>query len=196
METAHKILERILKDITIQHTVSSLAKETGLSRVGAWKILKKLEADKLIILKQIGLGKTSIYTAELNRNNVLTEKNLGLLLAEEAQNNQRWVDNFKELEKEVDFLILFGSILHSPKEAKDIDILIVADKKNLSKINETISKIQKSQIKEIHSNNLTETEFKEEMINKNKIFTDAIRKGVVLYGQERFIKIIEELKRS
>jgi DNA-binding Lrp family transcriptional regulator len=195
METVQKILERALKDITTQHTVSSIAKETGLSRVGAWKILKKLEAYKLIILKQIGIGKTSAYIIELNWNNVLTEKNLGLLLAEEAQNNDRWVDNFKELEKEVEFLIIFGSILYSPKEANDIDLLIVANKKNLSKISETISKIQKLQIKKIHSNNFTETEFKEEISKQNKIFIDALKKGVVLYGQERFIKTIKELKK-
>ena len=76
METVQKILEIVLKDITVQHTVSSIAKETKLSRVGAWKILKKLELDKLIILRQVGAGKTSTFIIELNWSNVLTEKNL------------------------------------------------------------------------------------------------------------------------
>jgi len=195
METTDKILVRILKDITIQHTVTSLAKELKLSRVGTWKILKKLEAEKIINLKSIGRGKTSTYLVELNWNNKVTEKKLELLLTEEAQSNQRWLDNFKELEKETDFLILFGSILHSPKEAKDIDFLMVTDKKNFSKINENISKIQKSQIKKIHSNNLTEAEFRTEISKQNKIFIDAIKKGVVLFGQEKLIKVVKEMKR-
>ena len=53
METAQKFLIRILKDIAVQHTVTSLAKEIGLSRVGTWKILKKLEIEKIINLKSI-----------------------------------------------------------------------------------------------------------------------------------------------
>lgn len=196
METAQKVLIRILKDIAVQHTVTSLAKEMSLSRVGTWKILKKLEAEKIINLKSIGSGKTSAYLIELNGANILTEKKLELSLAEEAQNNQRWIDNFKELENQADFLILFGSILHSPKEANDIDILIVADKKNISKINETISKIQKLQAKKIHPNNLTEAEFKEEISKQNKIFIDAVKKGAVLFGQEKFIKLAKEMKKG
>lgn len=195
METAKKILIKILKNPSIQYTVTSIAKEIESSRVSAWKILKKMEADKLINLKQFGNGKTSMYTLELNWSNVLTEKNLEIVTIEESQNNQRWLDNFKELEKEVDFLILFGSVLHSPKDANDIDILIVSNKKNITKINEIILKIQKSQVKKIHSTNLTKIEFKKEVQNQNKIFMDAIRKGVVLFGQKNFINMIKELKK-
>ncbi|MBS3142981.1 hypothetical protein J4464_06350 [Candidatus Woesearchaeota archaeon] len=194
METAQKILIRILKDIAVQHTVTSLAKEIGLSRVGAWKILKKLEAENIITLKPIGGGKTSTYIVECNWSNILTEKNLELLLTEEAQNNQRWLDTFRELEASVDFLILFGSVLHSPKEANDIDLLVIADKKDLLKVNNTISKLQKTQIKKIHSINLTKAEFKVEISKHNKIFIDALKKGVVLYGQERCIQLVKEMK--
>ena len=194
METAQKILMKMLKDFSVSHTVTSLAEETGLSRVGTWKALKKLEAEKLIRLTPAGSGKTCTYIVELNWTNILTEKNLELLLIEEAQDNQRWVDNFKELEKSIDFLILFGSILHSPKEADDIDILIVADKKDLLKAGETITRIQKTQIKKIHSTNLTEAEFKKEMGKQNRILMDAIKKGAVLFGQGRFIKTIKGMK--
>lgn len=196
METTDKILIRILKDFTIEHTITSLAKETGLSRVGVWKILKKIEADRLINLKSIGNGRTSTYIVNLNWSNILTEKKLELLLIEEVQSNQRWIDNFKGLESQIDFLILFGSILHSSKQANDIDLLIVTDKKNLSKVRENISKIQKSQVKKIHLNSFTISEFKEEINKKNKVFIDAIKKGIVLFGQEKFIKLLKETKKQ
>ncbi|MDP3027480.1 MAG: hypothetical protein Q8N63_07255, partial [Nanoarchaeota archaeon] len=92
----------------------------------------------------------------------------------------------------VDFLILFGSILHSPKEANDIDLInLVSDENFFVKIDKIITDIQITQDKKIHSINLTEEELKHELKNKNKAYIEALKKGVVLFGQENFIKFIE-----
>jgi len=193
-KTNTKILKVLLKQFTIKWTITSLAKELNLSRVGIWKVLKKLESEKLITLTQIGQGKTSIFNINLNWENPLLEKNLLLILTEDAYKNQRWLNNFKELENKLGFLILYGSIVHSPKEANDIDILgVVFNKNNFLSIGEIIKKIQKTQIKKIHSENFTQAEFKEEIRKPNKIFIDAIKKGVVMFGQEKFIKFIREI---
>ncbi len=190
METTNIILLRLLKTLFTQHTITSLSKEIGLSRVGTWKALKKIEAEKLIHMTPVGKEKKSTYTLELNWTTPLTEKHLDLLLTEEAQKNKRWSDTFQQIAPSAKMVILFGSILHSPKEANDIDILIIADKKHLHTISEQVSRIQKTQIKKIHSNILTKEEFEEELLQKNKIFIDAIKKGVVLFGQQEFIKTI------
>ncbi len=187
-----KILEILLKDFTIKHTVTSLAKELKITRVGIWKILKKIEPQGLIILQPIGTGKTSTYIISLNWENILTLKNLEITLTEEAIKNKRWIDNFKELENKVEFLIIFGSILYSPKEANDIDILTISKKNNLTEINNIISKLQKTQIKKIHALNFTEEEFKKEL--SNEAIIDAIKKGSILFGQEKFIKFIRGIK--
>ena len=187
-----KILEILLKDFTIKHTVTSLAKELKITRVGIRKILKKIEPQGLIILQPIGTGKTSTYIISLNWENILTLKNLEITLTEEAIKNKRWIDNFKELENKVEFLIIFGSILYSPKEANDIDILTISKKNNLTEINNIISKLQKTQIKKIHALNFTEEEFKKEL--SNEAIIDAIKKGSILFGQEKFIKFIRGIK--
>lgn len=193
-KTSTEILKILLKQFSIKWTITSLAKEVNMSRVGIWKTLKKLEAEKLIFLPPIGKGKTSTFNINLNWENPLLEKRLLLTLTEEALKNQRWINNFAELENKVDFLILYGSILHSPKEAKDIDILgVVSNKSNFQKIEEIIQKIQKTQIKKIHSENFTKSEFKSEIKKPNKIFIDAIKKGIILFGQEKFIKFIKEI---
>jgi len=193
-KTNTKILKVLLKQFTIKWTITFLAKELNISRVGIWKVLKKLEAERLILLSPIGEGKTSIFNINLNWENSILEKNLSLILTEDAFKNQRWLNNFKELEDKLDFLILYGSIIYSPKEANDIDILgVVSNKNNFLSIEETIKKIQKTQIKKIHSENFTQTEFKEEIRKPNKIFIDAIKKGVVIFGQEKFIKFIKEV---
>ncbi|MBU0929801.1 MAG: hypothetical protein KJ623_01895 [Nanoarchaeota archaeon] len=197
METAKpesKILKIILKDFSAKHTITSIAKEIGMTRVGAWKILKKLEKEKMIVLSPIGTGKTSAYIIRLNWNNVIMEKTLSLALTEDALKNQRWMDNFAKLENKLDFLIIYGSIIHSPKEADDIDILGITSKNKFIEIEDSIKKIQKIQIKKIHILNFTEAEFKQELEKSNKAFIDAVKKGIILFGQEKFIKFMRSIR--
>jgi len=189
-----QILKILLKQFTIKWGITSLAKEINMTRVGIWKVLKKLEVKKLISLSPIGEGKTSTFIISLNWENPLLEKTLELILIEDALKNQRWISNFIEIKNKLNFLILYGSIIHSPKEANDIDILgVISNKKDFNFIEKAIQGIQKSQIKKIHSENFTKIEFKEEIRKPNKIFIDAIKKGVVLFGQEKFIKFIKEV---
>ncbi len=192
--TSQKIVTILLKDIS-SHTATSLSKELKMSRWGIWKVIKKLEKDELVILDQIGAGKTSVQKIKLNWDNALIEKILAFSLTQEALKYKRWRYNFADLEKEVDFLILYGSILHSPGEAKDIDIMGVAKEKKLIKIENITLKIQEIQAKKIHSINLTQKEFKQELEKPNKVYLDAIKKGVILFGQEKFIKFIKGLQR-
>ncbi|HLC78233.1 MAG TPA: hypothetical protein VJH92_03855 [Candidatus Nanoarchaeia archaeon] len=194
LKKSYEILKTLLKDISKKHTVTSISKERGISRVGSWKLLKELEKESLIILTPISSEKTSVQEVSLNWDNPILEKALDILLIEDALKQNKWRYNFKELENQVDFLILFGSILHSPKEAKDIDILnLVSNEKSFVKINKIILNIQITQDKKIHAMNLTEKELKQELKNKNKAYIDALKKGVVLFGQENFIKFIKKL---
>jgi len=180
----------LLKDFST-HTATSLAKELKMSRWGIWKVFKKLEREELIIIKPIGSGKTSTSVIKLNWNNILVDKTLAVSLVQEALKHKRWLHNFADIEQEVDFLILYGSILYS-KDANDIDIIGIANEKKLSKINDIVFKIQQTQTKKIHSINFTKKEFKQELNKPNKAFIDAIRKGVVLFGQENFIEFMKE----
>ena len=194
---SEKIMKILLKEFYLNHTVSSLAQRLVMSRVGIWKILKRLESNKLIMLSSIGDGKTSAYTVRLNWDNILVEKKLAFLLSEDAIRQERWRSNFAELEKHLSFLLLFGSILHSPKEARDIDIFVVLDnKKEFKTIDKIIIKIQRTQSKKLHFIDLTEGEFEQELNNKNKAYIDALAKGVILYGQENFIKLIKRLQKK
>ena len=192
IKKSYEILKILLKDISKKHTVTSLSKEREISRVGSWKILKELEKENLVVLTPIGPEKTSVQEVNLNWDNLILEKTLALLLTEDSIKQSKWRYNFKELENNIDFLILFGSTLHSPKEAKDIDILnLVSNEKNFVKINKIIADIQMAQDKKIHALNLTKKELKQELKNKNKAYAEALKKGIVLFGQENFIKFIK-----
>jgi len=183
----------LLKDFTRKNTITSLAKELKLSRVGTWKILKKLEVEKYILIESVGSGKTSTSIIKLNWDNLLVEKALAFYLTEESIKQRRWRVNFAELEKELDFLILYGSIINSSQQANDIDVLGIVKKNKFVKVQKIIDKIQKTESKKIHSINFTSSEFKKELQDNNKAFIDAIRKGVILFGQEDFVKFVRNL---
>src|SRR3989344_3174135 len=91
-----RILKLLLKDFTIKPTITVLSKEIDMSRVGTWKVLKKLETEQLIFLSSVGEGKTSTYNILLNWKNPLLAKTLALALTEESIKNPRWLRNFEE----------------------------------------------------------------------------------------------------
>ena len=192
---AQKIMTILLKDFSI-HTAPSLSKKLNMSRQGTWKILKELEKDELILLEQIGNGKTSTQRIKLNLDNEVAEKTLVLSLTQEALKYQRWRFSFADLKQEVSFLILYGSILHSPKEARDVDIIgVVSQEKKLANIGDIILRIQETQTKKIHSISLTQKEFEQELKRQNKAYLDAVKKGIILFGQENLIKFIKGLQK-
>ena len=193
--TTQKILIKLAKHFSVVHTASSLSQELKLSRWGVWKIIKKLQQEELLLLTPVGNGKTSTQTIQLNWNNKLVEQTITLALAQESTSHKRWKFNFAEIEKEAEFLLLYGSIIHSPKAARDIDILIVAQKNKLSKINKIIFNIQKTQEKKIHSHSFTSKEFVQEIKKPNKIFSDALKRGTILFGQEKFVKFMKGLSK-
>lgn len=186
----------VLKDLSTRHTTTSLAKELKLTRVGTWKILKKLEHDSLITFNHVGVGKTSTGLIALNGDNILVEKMLSLYLTEEALVHQRWRVTFAELEKMTDFLILYGSILHSPKEARDIDLVGMVSSNRFVKVDMVLHKIQKTAIKKVHTILFEKNELMTELEKHNTACIDAIKKGVVLFGQEKFISFMKQVHRT
>ena len=183
----------LLKDFSAMHTISSISRELGMTRSGIWKVLKRLEQEKYIIMKPTG-KETSLVVPKLNFKNDLLDKYLDLALSKEAKEQERWSFNFAEIKEHVSFIILYGSVLSSHAKAKDIDVLgIIPGRKSFKKLHESLDKIQKSESKRIHSINVTESEFREELLKPNKAFVEAIKKGIVLFGQEEFIKFMKKV---
>jgi len=193
-KTSDRILDILLREPFTDHTATSLAKTLGITRQGLWKSLNKLSNEKLISLKSIANTKKSVLNISLELQNPVTSKTLSLLLTKELSNYERWKSTFAEIERNVSFFILFGSVLNNSKEANDIDIIaVVENKQNFKQIDEIVSKIQKTSAKKIHLIDLTEEEFKKELKNQNKAYLDAVKKGVILFGQDNLIKFITNL---
>ena len=189
-----RVVLLLLKDFSTIHTITSIGKELGMTRSGIWKVLKRLEREKYAIMKATG-KKTSTIIPKLNFKNDLLDKYFDLALSREAIDYERWVFNFTDVKEHVSFFILYGSILKSYAKAKDIDVIgVIHDRENFKKLHKSLDNIQKSESKRIHTINFTESEFREELLKPNKAFIEAVKKGVVLFGQEEFIGFMKKMR--
>ncbi|MEK6921786.1 MAG: hypothetical protein AABX82_07905 [Nanoarchaeota archaeon] len=183
----------LLKDFSTVHTITSIGKELGMTRSGTWKVLKRLEKENYIIIEATG-KETSLVIPKLNFANDLLDKYLDLALSKEAMAYGRWSFNFKDVKEYVSFFVLYGSILNSYTRASDIDVIgIINDRINFKKLHKTLDTIQKTEAKHIHAVNFTQSEFKEELVKQNKAFIEAIKKGVILFGQNEFITFMRRV---
>lgn len=181
-----EIIKLLFKDSLTDYNSHNISKLIKISHVGAFKILKKLEKREIVKSKKV--GKAVVYS--LNRENLITNKEIEMALLLESQNFKRWVEEFKDLEDKVKFLVLFGSIIKDVKKAKDIDILILVEKDKLNSVKKAIENIQKYTSKKIHPLIQTIDNFKRDVNEKNKVMSEIIKTGIVIYGQEEYIKTL------
>lgn len=183
-----EILKILFKEFKESYNSRSISKKIGMSHVGAFKILKKLEGRKIVLGKRI--GKAVIYT--LNLNNPMTFREIEMLLTLEAQKYGRWLEEFSGLKEETDFVILFGSVIRNEKEAKDIDILIVSKRNNILRTKKLIEEKNEIASKKLHALFQTKEDFFKDLKNKNKVMLEIIKTGIVLFGQENLTKYLKE----
>jgi len=185
-----EIIKLLFKDFLIKYNSRSISKKINISHVGSFKILKKLEGEEMV--KHENVGRALIYS--LNLDNQILNKEIEMIFLLESQSFKRWIEEFRDLESKVKFLVLFGSITRNAGQTNDIDILIVADKIKLDEIKKIIKKIQKYTSKKIHPLIQTIDNFKKDVNERNKVMMEIIKTGIVLYGQEEYINLLKPLR--
>lgn len=188
LNNEHKAVLVLFKDFLTLYNSRNLSKVIGISHAGMFKLLKKLEIRG--ILKSKRIGKAVIYS--LNMNNSVAKREIEMALTLEAQNYAKWIEEFSALKDILEFVVLFGSIIKDEKSARDIDILIVADKREFNKINQNIKDKNRVLNKKIHLILQSKEDFRKDINNKNKVMVDIIKNGIILFGQEKLTKLLEK----
>jgi predicted nucleotidyltransferase len=183
------IILKLFKEFNESYNSRSISKKVGIGHSGAFKILKKLEKENIVFGKRI--GKAVIY--KLNMENPIAIRKIELALTFEAEDFGKWLEEFRELKDKFKFSILFGSVLRNEKEAKDIDVLIVASTHEIKEIRNKIEEKNKILSKKIHLLIQSEEDFISDLENKNKVIYEIIKTGIVLYGQENITKYLRKL---
>lgn len=183
-----EIIKLMFKDFLTEYNSRNISSKVGLTHSGAFRALKKLEEKETVKPRRV--GKAVIYS--LNLENPLALREIETALTIESLKHRMWIEEFKKLGEKAKFVILFGSIIRNEKEARDIDIHVVADKKQYHEIKKIIEEINKILPKPIHLIFQTPTDFRIDIKKKYKVTIEIIKTGIVLLGQDEFRKMVME----
>jgi len=180
----------ILKNPEAEYNANNIAKQIGISRMGALKIAKKLEKENVLLSRK--LGNARFY--KLNFESDYVKQYIIFLLKREVEQApdyiKVWINEVKKI-KNADSAILFGSVLAKEKEAKDIDILLITNKKKFSRLKKEIENINLINIKKLHPIYQSKEDFKKNIKEGDKVVLNSI-KGVVIFGEDKIINLIEK----
>jgi predicted nucleotidyltransferase len=182
-----EILLVLFKDFTSFYNANSISKIVNISHVGAQKIFKKLFKEELVLSKKV--GKSIIY--KINNKNDYANQLISFLLADEANKFKRWKEEFRELFEKNRIVILYGSAVKNYSSAKDIDIMIITNEKDFKEINKILRKKEGTLPKKIHSFKLSPKDILSNI--KDKIIINIIKNGVVLFGQDKYVGVLNDV---
>lgn len=179
----------VFKSPETEYNANSIAKHIGISSMGALKIAKRLEKENILISRK--LGRAIFY--KLNFENDYVRQYIKFLLKREAEQApsyvKRWITDIKKV-KSADSAVLFGSVLKKHEGAKDIDILLVTDKKRFSKLKKEVKDIDLVNIKKLHPLYQTKDDLKKNIKKQDKPVLNAV-KGIVVFGEDEIIRLLE-----
>lgn len=186
----NEVLLTLFKDFSKNYNANSLSKQVGITPRGALKILKSLQKQNLLISKKY--GKAVFY--KINLDDYFAFRTIETLLIYEAREKApRWLSEFKELFKEVEIVIIFGSIVREPKKANDIDLLLVFKQKKMKPVKHFISEKNKILLKPIHPVIQSLNDIKNNLKKKDPVVLNALRRGYVLHGFDKLIEVVKNV---
>ena len=187
-----KIVEFLFRNIPNRFNVNQVSRELKISVGSAYKILKSLEKKSVLVSRKIGNG---IYYV-LNLDNKEAENITEIVLIESRNKSLSknfhasiYAKDFKDGEKLSKAIILFGSILES-KDAKDVDVLFIIDKGRAKAVEDFCMKLSNLRPKRINPLLMTMADFKENIKKQDRVITDILKKGVILFGEDTVINIL------
>ena len=115
------------------------------------------------------------------------------MLADEANNFKRWKDEFKDLFKKDRIVMIFGSAIKDYAHARDIDVMIVIDKKDIEEVNTILKKKEEILPKKLHAIKLNHQDLLANLKEQDKSMVDIVKNSIILYGQEKYMEILKNV---
>ena len=178
----------LLKTPEREYNANSIARQIGISSMGALKIAKRLENEGIVNSRE--LGKARFY--KLNLGSGYVRQYANFLLRREAEQASPyvkvWVSELRKL-KSADAAVLFGSILNKGENANDVDVLLVTDKKRFPSLKKEVDEINLVNTKKLHPIYQTVEDVKENIRKGDQPLLNAL-KGIVALGEDLIIRLV------
>lgn len=185
-----KVIMYLLKNVDeFGFNINKIAKLNKISVGSAFKVLKDLEKDNIIIKKEI--SNASHY--KLDFDNQETIKLCELLLLAERRNLKGhakiYADEVVKF-RDAEMIIIFGSVLKG-KEFNDIDIFFLTNQ--TKKVTDFCLEISKFRTKPVVPLIMKKEDLIKAMRNKKEAILGMIKEGVVLKGESIFVEVIKNV---
>ncbi|MFH0875888.1 MAG: hypothetical protein V1859_08165 [archaeon] len=179
-----KVLKYIMVYSSSYPSINKIAKDTNLSPNGAYKILKKFEAEKIINYRQISNIKSYYINYEKAKNM------LELALTEKITDKKIMyrIDDLSKLQLLTKSCILFGSYIKGKENPNDLDVLYIIEKTKFSEFKEKLVNIKEISPVKIHDIIQSEQDLTSNIKKKEKALLDAIFTGKTIWGQKTIVK--------
>lgn len=175
------------------HSINSLAKQCGLTPNGTLKILKKFENQGILRLKKI----SNINSYKINFLDNKTKSILELSLIPEVSGKLKFrEEDLKPLKDVSEICILFGSYISEKKQPNDLDVFFMIKEKKFEEYKKLSKKIYRTMPLKVHDVLQTEKDLKKNLVEKNKVIIEILRKGVILWGYDKIIKVMEDVSKN
>ncbi|MBN4049204.1 hypothetical protein JYT91_01160 [archaeon AH-315-M20] len=184
-----KTMEFLIRNFSKDYNINQLAKELCISPGGMFKILKKLERQNFLTEKK--LGNNIFYKINYQSYEALDACKFALTEKKETPYIKVWTKDLEVLRKKAELAILFGSVLKKGREARDIDLLLVFDKRNLEDIENLIVRINNIKPKKVHAIYQTKEDLIKNIKKQDKAILEEIRTGIILWGREVVVEAIK-----
>lgn len=183
-----RLISFLLRNFTVRYSINQLARELGLSPMGARKISMKLE--KARILRSEHISNAVYYHPYLDEE--IGRKTAELVLSYKELNAYARVQakDLEQLRPYALCAVLFGSVLTKAEKAGDIDVLLVLEEGQYSKVHQVLMDIQNIKPKKIGEMIQGREDLVRNIRKRDAPLLDAIRTGQVLWGSEIIVEAI------
>jgi hypothetical protein len=183
-----KVLRMLLMAFGEDYSINYISKECNLAPNGAMKILRKFERLGVLRVKKVA----NISSYKINFDNPRTKSMLELALIPEIAGRVKFrMEDLILLKEITEICIIFGSYIEEKKNPNDLDIFFVIKEKNFEEYNELSKKIYKTIPVKVQDVLQTEEDLRKNIVKHDNVIIEIFRKGVILWGQDKLIKLIE-----
>jgi len=192
-----KIIEYLVRNTPNKFNVNQIARNLKISVGSAYKILKSLEKKQVLISEKIGNG---IYYS-LNFENKETKNIAELVLMgsrdrsfAENPHASIYAKDLHEAKKFSKAIILFGSILErKEKDINDVDVLFIIEKGKAKRVEDFCLKLSNLRPKRVNPLLMTAQDFRNNIKKHDKVITDILKKGLIIFGEDKMLQIIRSV---
>lgn len=185
-----RVIMYLLKNIDeFGYNINQIAKLNGISVGSAFKVLKELEKNKLIMKKKI--SNASHY--RLNFDNPETTKLCEFLLLTEKRGLKGYAKLYADEVikfKDAGLIVIFGSVLKG-KEFNDVDVLFITNQ--TKKVNDFCLEISKVRTKPVVPLIMKREDLIKAAKQRKEAILSMIKGGTVLKGESIFVGVIKNV---